>query len=183
MTTLGLCTNFTQTDEWAFEYALQLARKRGWQLNICHWLNSPYTLRRDVVPDDLFDLTRLQTVTPALLTRLELQLRQYFDPKLGDFTDVAFKLCEGQYQVELVRCLRSHLLDLVVMGYRSVDEGNFENWQPLEVFAANLPYPIVLVGQDGPQSFLLNAQAQEWLDQLDLPQGSWMLLQPEAEIV
>jgi hypothetical protein len=183
MTTLGLCTNFSQTDEWAFEYALQLARMHGWQLNICHWLNSPYTLRRDVVADDLFDPTHLQTVTPALLTRLELQLRQYYDSKLGDFTDVAFKLCEGQYQVELVRCMRNHLLDLVVMGYQSSADGAFESWQPLEIFAAYLPYPIVLVGQAGPQSFLINTHALDWLDQLELPEGGWKLLQPEAERV
>lgn len=183
MTTLGLCTNFSQTDEWAFEYALQLARKHGWQLNICHWLDSPYTLRRDVVADDLFDPTHLQTVTPALLTRLELQLRQYYDPKLGDFTDVAFKLCEGQYQVELIRCMRNHLLDLVVMGYQPIADGVLESWQPLEIFAANLPYPIVLVGQSGPQSFLINAHALDWLGELELPEGSWKLLQPVAESV
>ncbi len=183
MTTLGLCTNFTQTDEWAFEYALRLVRKHGWQLNICHWLNSPYTLRRDVVPDDLFDSTRLQIVTPALLARLELQLREYYEPKLEDFTDVAFKLCEGQYQVELIRCMRNHLLDLVVMGYNPNVDRAFESGQPQEIFAASIPYPIVLVGKSGPQSYLLNPHAQEWLDQLELPEGSWMLLEAIAERV
>ena len=183
MTTLGLCTNFTQSDEWAFEYALQLARKRGWQLNICHWLNSPYTLRRDIVGDDLFAPAGLQTVTPALLTRLELQLRQYFDTRLGDFTNVAFKLCEGQYQVELIRCMRNHLLDLVVMGYQPEINEAFETWQPLEGFTANLPYPMVLVGHDGPQSYLINAKALGWQTQLEMPEGSWQLLPALAERV
>jgi len=183
MTTIGLCTNFTQTDEWAFEYALELAIKRDWQLNICHWLNSPYTLRRDIVADDLFAPVRLETVTPALLTRLELQLRQYFDPKLGDFTNVAFKLCEGQYQVELIRCMRNHLLDLVVMGYQPATSETYETWQPLSVFAANLPYPIILVGQDGPQSYLINVQALAWQDQLELPEGRWQILDPVSEKV
>ena len=183
MTTIGLCTNFTQTDDWAFEYALGLAQKRDWQLNICHWLNSPYTLRRDVVADDLFAPVRLETVTPALLTRLELQLRQHFDPKLGDFTNVAFKLCEGQYQVELIRCMRNHLLDLVVMGYRQAANEAYEAWKPLPAFAANLAYPIILVGHDGPQSYLINAQALAWQDQLELPDGSWQILDPISERV
>ncbi len=183
MTTLGLCTNFTQTDEWAFDYALQLARQRSWQLNICHWLHSPYTLRRDIVAGDLFNPAKLQTVTPALLTRLELQLRQYFDPKLGDFTDVAFKLCEGQYQVELIRCMRNHLLDLVVMGFQPAANADFEAYQPLEDFAAHLPYPIVLVGYAGPQTYLINSQALAWQDQLGLTEGSWQLLQPVTEHV
>ncbi len=54
----------------------------------------------------------LQPITPKLLTQLELELRQTYEPKLGDFTDVAFKLCEGMYQVELTRCFRQNLLDL-----------------------------------------------------------------------
>lgn len=183
MTTLGLCTNFTQTDEWAFEYALLLARKHEWQLNICHWLNSPYTLRRDIVGDDLFAPSGLKTVTPGLLTRLELQLRQYFDARLGDFTDVAFNLCEGQYQVELVRCMRNHLLDLVVMGYQPDLNEAFETWQPLEVFAANLPYPMVLVGHEGPQSYRINPPAMKWQTQLELPEGSWQQLTALTERV
>lgn len=28
MTTIGLCTHFSETDEWAFEYALKLAKNK-----------------------------------------------------------------------------------------------------------------------------------------------------------
>ncbi len=179
MTTLGFCTHFTQTDEWAFEYALNLVKSRGWQLNICHWLVSPYLLRRDLVQDELLPSNSPVQITPRLLTQLELQLRQRYDPLLGDFTNVAFKLCEGQYQVELVRCLRKNQLDLVVMGYplqgAPIDPGSL----PIEEFAVRLPYPLILVGWNGPQSFLLNAKAVEWLHLLDIPEGGWELLEPQ----
>jgi hypothetical protein len=178
MTTLGLCTHFNQTDDWAFEYAFKLVRENGWQLNICHWLHSPYLLRCDMVEDDLFGGGETQPVTPGLLNKLELQLRQYYDERLGDFTDVAFKLCEGHYQVELVRCFRSHLLDVVIMGYQQVSAE--AGAQPLEAFAYKLAYPLIIVGRDGPESFLLNSKALELQDRLDLTGYSWQILQPLA---
>lgn len=174
MKTIGLCTHFTESDEWAFNYAFRLAQRRQLQLNICHWLASPYTVRRDMVYTDLFNHQEAAPVSPQILNKLELQLREYYEPKLGDFTDVAFKLCEGLYQVEMVRCFRQHLLDLVVIGYQAQDADITSAEQPLTSFVQSLAYPIVLV--DGPNSFLLNAKAHTLLDQLELPAGSWHVL-------
>lgn len=177
MKKIGLCTHFTQTDEWAFGYALNLARAHDWQLTICHWLNSPYSLRRDMVFTDLVNRSELQTVSPALLTKLELQLREYYDCKLGDFTQVAFKLCEGLYQVEVVRCFRQHLLDLVVMGYQAPSEEDASEKQLLENFALHLAYPLVIVGPEKPNQFLLNPAAVAMLDELNLAEGTWKQLE------
>jgi len=177
MQNIGLCTHFTETDDWAFEYALELARSRHCHLNICHWLKSPYQIRRDIVFDDLFTPQETVSITPQLLNKFELQLRQYYEPKLGDFTDVGFKLCEGAYQVELLRCFRQHLLDLVVMGYQEPDPVTSLVEQPVELFATNLDYPLVIVGADGPNTFTLNAKAFDLLDQLALPAGSWQVLE------
>jgi hypothetical protein len=174
MKTIGLCTHFTESDEWAFNYAFQLVQRRQLQLNICHWVASPYTVRRDMVYTDLFNHQEAVPVSPQILNKLELQLREYYEPKLGDFTDVAFKLCEGLYQVEMVRCFRQHLLDLVVMGYQAQDADITSAEQPLTSFVQSLAYPIVLV--DSPNSFLLNAKAHTLLDQLELPVGSWQVL-------
>ena len=172
MKNIGLCTHLSQTDEWAFNFALDLVRRQGWQLTICHWLNSPYDLRRDMVYPSLNKDGEPQPITSKLLTKLELELRQYYEPKLGDFTNVAFKLCEGMYQVELARCFRQNLLDLVVIGYQQ-DEQITSNEQPLEEFAANLNYPLVIVCPDDPNHFMLNQAAQAWLDELQLLEGSW----------
>lgn len=181
MKNVGLCTHLSQTDEWAFNFALELVRKQEWQLTICHWLNSPYNLRRDMVYPSLNEDGEPQPITPELLTRLELELRQYFEPKLGDFTEVAFKLCEGMYQVELARCFRQNLLDLVVIGYPSGDLVT-SGEQPIEEFAAQLNYPLVIVGPDAPEHYMLNQAAQSWLDDLQLPDGSWQAIEPAMPV-
>jgi hypothetical protein len=48
---------------------------------------------------------------------------------------------------------------------------------PWRSFAAKLQYPLVIVGLDGPGSFLINHKAFEMLDQLRLPEGSWKVIQ------
>jgi hypothetical protein len=173
MKKIGLCTHFSQSDEWAFAFALDLVRRHDWQLTICHWLNSPYSLRRDMVYPSLHEEGELQPITPKLQTQLELELRQHFEPKLGDFTNVAFKMCEGMYQVELARCFRQNLLDLVVLGYQNFDRQMASGEQPMEEFAGHLDYPLVIVGPYAPGQYLLNRAAQSWLLELQLPEGSW----------
>ncbi len=181
MKKIGLCTHFSQTDEWAFDFALELVRRNDWQLTICHWLNSPYSLRRDMVYPSLRKDGEPQPVTPKLLMQLELELRQYFEPKLGDFTNVAFKLCEGMYQVELSRCFHQHLLDLVVTGYMQ-DEQMTAGEKPLVDFAAQLNYPLVIIGPDAPDRYLLNSVARTWLNELQLPDGSWQVIEPAVPV-
>jgi hypothetical protein len=183
MKNIGFCTHFTRTDDWAFHFALELARMHEWQLTVCHWLNSPYNLRRDIVYTSLQNQTDARPVTPPLVTRLELELRQYYDPQLADFTQIAFKLCEGMYQVELVRCLRQNLLDLVVMGYQKPEEEAVSGEQALEDFAFHLPYPMVIVGPDRADQFVLNRAAQKWINELALPEGSWRLIEPATPVV
>jgi hypothetical protein len=177
MKKIGLCTHFSQTDEWAFDFALELVRRQKWQLTICHWLNSPYSLRRDMVYSTLHKDGKLQTITPALLTQLELELRQMYEPRLGDFTDVAFKLCEGMYQVELTRCFRQNLLELVVVGYQQFDEQMASGEQPLEEFSAHLNYPLVIIGPDEPDHYMLNKAAESWLGELQLLESSWQAVE------
>lgn len=179
MTTVGFCTHFSQADEWAFEYALNLAKRNQWQMIICHWLESPYSLRRDMVDDDLFNPKHTVPVDEKLLVKLEYQLRDYYDQKLGDFTDVAFKLCEGNYQVELTRCFRQNLLDLVVMGYLPHQEAQEHNDKPQELFALELEFPLIIVGAKGPQNYLVNQKALDWKASLYLADGTWRLIQPQ----
>lgn len=172
MKKIGLCTHFSQSDDWAFDFAFDLVRRRDWQLTICHWLNSPYRFRRDMVYPSLHKNGEPQLITDKLMTKLDLELRQYYDPRLGDFTNVAFKLCEGMYQVEIMRCFRQNLLDLVVIGYmheEQVEGGE----QSLERFAAHLNYPMVIVGPERADQFILNKAAEAWLDDLQIPVNNW----------
>ena len=49
MNGIGLCAIFSREGDWAFDYALSLARHHKTKLNIFHFLESPYQLRRDLV--------------------------------------------------------------------------------------------------------------------------------------
>lgn len=48
--------------------------------------------------------------------------------------------------VELMRCFRQHLLDLVVMGYQFFSEQASTEGRSLEEYAADIQYPLVLLG-------------------------------------
>lgn len=181
MKTVGLCTHFSPSDDWALEYALRLAQLHQWQLTICHWLASPYKVRRDVVYTDLFKLDQVARITPAALTRLDLQLREYYEPRLGNWTNVAFKICEGAYQIELLRCFRQHRLDVVVMGYQLPAEDQSANEQSLADFVGGMRYPMIIVGMNGPDTFRLNRKALDMLDDLDLPEEQWQILAAAPE--
>jgi len=65
-----------------------------------------------------------------------------------------------------------------VMGYQLPPQEAPAEERSLEDFAASIDYPIVIVGLDGPESFLLNKKAFEILDLLDLPEGSWKVIEP-----
>lgn len=62
------------------------------------------------------------------------------------------------------------------MGYQPPPETESAGEQALEEFAASLGYPIVIVGAEGPESFLLNSKALEIVDQLALPADSWKVI-------
>ena len=76
MQNIGLCTHFTETDEWAFEYALELARTRHCHLNICHWLESPYQLRRDMLSIRRRTAVAADVNTPAGLDAVDQHPRR-----------------------------------------------------------------------------------------------------------
>ena len=91
---IGYCAIFSKQGDWAFDYALSLARQHKAKLNIFHFLESPYTLRRDVVFVDAKKETTA-VVTPELVAEKDKELRLQYDDRLGDYVDVGFRLCEG----------------------------------------------------------------------------------------
>jgi len=94
MKAIGFCSHFIPQGDWAFDYALKLARTRNLQLNIFHWLASPFRLRRDMVyADD--EQTHVERVTEELKLRKDRELREYYDERLGDFVDVGFRFARA----------------------------------------------------------------------------------------
>ncbi len=105
MNGVGLCAIFSRQGDWAFDYALSLARHYKTKLNIFHFLASPYMLRRDVVFVDA-EKTETAPVSPELIAQKDREMREMFDPLLGDYVDVGFRLCEGNDEWELRKCFR-----------------------------------------------------------------------------
>ncbi|HTY25924.1 MAG TPA: universal stress protein [Desulfomonilaceae bacterium] len=174
MNGIGLCAIFSRQGDWAFDYALHLARKHKTRLNVFHFLESPYTLRRDVVFVDV-ERTRTAPVTPELIAEKDKDLRFKYDDRLGDYTDVGFRLCEGNDEIELKRCFRKGDYEVLVIAYQA-QGAEFGGTTTIEKFASKFHGPVILVGPDSPNQFFLNDKAKAMLADLDIPEGAWKSL-------
>ncbi|MFC1835976.1 universal stress protein [Thermodesulfobacteriota bacterium] len=174
MNGIGLCAIFSQQGDWAFDYALWLARKHKTKLNVFQFLESPYQLRRDVVFVDS-EKKKTATVSPELIAEKDKELRTSYDDRLGDYTDVGFRLCEGSNEWELKKCFKRGDYEVLVVGYNAKG-ADFGGTTTIEEFALKFKGPLVLIGPDAPDQYFVNDKAKEMLDQLNIPDGKWDLL-------
>jgi hypothetical protein len=168
---VGLCAFFTKQGDWAFDYALALARLHHVKLNIFHFLESPYKMRRDIVFVDA-ERTKTAYITPEFLTQKDRELRDLFDERVGDYVDVGFRLCEGNHEWELRKCFKKGQYDVLVIGY-SEKGADFGGSTTIERFANSFNAPVVLVGPDAPDSFSINDRARRRLPDLMIPDDKW----------
>jgi hypothetical protein len=171
MNGIGLCAVFSRQGDWAFDYALSLARHHKTKLNIFHFLESPYMLRRDVVFVDA-EKTQTAKVTPELITKKDREMREAFDPKLGDYVEVGFRLCEGNDEIELRKCFKKGDYEVLVVGYNGKGAA-FGGTTTIEAFSAKFQGPVVLVGPDASDSYYINSAAERILTDLLVPEGKW----------
>jgi hypothetical protein len=171
MNGVGLCAIFSRQGDWAFDYALSLARHYKTKLNIFHFLDSPYMLRRDVVFVDA-EKTKTAPVTPEFIVQKDREMREMYDPLLGDYVDVGFRLCEGNDEWELRKCFKRGEYEVLVIGYNA-KRADFGGTTKIEDFAAKFKGPVVLVGPDAPDSFYLNQPASDRFNDLLIPAGKW----------
>jgi hypothetical protein len=174
---VGLCANFSRQGDWAFDYALYLARHHNTRLNIFQFLESPYRLRRDVVFIDA-ERKKTEAVTPELIARKDRELRHIFEERLGDYTEVGFRLCEGNDEFELRKCFRKGDYEVLIVGY-GTRGAQFGGTTTIESFARRSKGPVVLVGPSSPDSFHLNAAAEKRLVDLMIPDGRWRRIDTE----
>jgi hypothetical protein len=175
---VGLCAIYSQQGEWAFDYALSLARRNKTRLNIYQFLESPYTFQRDVVYVDA-EKTKTAPVTPELIAEKDKELRFWYDERLGGYTNVGFRLCEGNDEWEVKKCFKRGDYDILVIGYQK-QGADFGGTTTLEKFASSFSGPVVLVGPDHPHSFYVNKKAEAILDRLNIPKDRWHLINGEA---
>ena len=162
---VGLCADFSEQGDWAFDFALDLASSRGWGLNIFY------------VPDLAWDSPHPPALpSPQEVLDLERRVRSYYDERLGDFVEVGFRICEGFADVELRRCLMHRDYQLLVLAYREF--GTPFAGRPIEAFAYNFNAPIALVGPRRPAQYFLNPPAMLLRSQLGLGEGGESMVSP-----
>ncbi len=154
---VGFCPHrFSEAGEWAFGYALSLARSNALQLDILLFLADPFAFPRKPPPPR--DKRR------ALAVELEREARLHFEDKLGDYLDVGFRVCEGDEWHELHKCLSRHEFQVLVLPYPK--RGAVFAGLPIERFADALVCPVVLVGPHGRDELRLNSPASLFADRL-----------------
>jgi hypothetical protein len=164
---VGYCARKTRAGDWAFRYALDLAVKQGVALNIFFFPTPPC----------LHHMSRgrrgeLGRLPPQRAVELEREIRLYYDPLLGEYENVGFRLCEGDEDPELRHCLLIKkdydVLVLAYEGYRC----KFGN-RSIEEFAQSMACPAILVGPEHRDQFFVNSSAELWLDSLSLVGRDW----------
>lgn len=149
---IGYCVNYTQQGDWAFDLAFDIAQRYRLQLNIFHFLSDPYN-PADNASDSLKGEARSNRII-----EMERYMRLYYDDRLGDYTDVGFRLCEYNEWTELHRCLNHREFQLLVLGLPSRD-ATFGR-RNLVSFANSFVCPVVLVGPDSQGNITLNDPAR-----------------------
>ena len=164
---VGYCARMTRSGDWAFNYALDLAVDHEVRLDIFFFPTPPS--RPHLVRGRHGELAELSEERKIAM---EKEVRLYYDQVLGDYVNVGFRLCEGDEDPELRRCLlvrkEYDVLVLAYEGYRC----RFGT-RTIEEFAESMPCPTVLVGPERPNQFALNTPATLWIERLRLEGADW----------
>jgi hypothetical protein len=171
---VGYCARISTVGDWAFHFALALALRHDVRLNIFFFPTPPCGShpsrgrrgdRSTLSEQDKIDLER--------------NIRLYYDDRLGDFDNVGFRLCEGDEDPELRRCLIIRKdYDVLVLAYEHY--GCTFGRQPIESFAASIPCPVLLVGPERENQLYHNSAASLWCHSLGLEDCEWLSLSEGA---
>jgi hypothetical protein len=166
---IGYCARMTAAGDWAFDFALDLALRHQVRLNVFFFPSPP---TQPHLPRGRRG--ELLELAPDRKVALEREVREYYDKLLGDFVEVGFRLCEGDEEPELRRCLLMrrdyNVLVLSYEGYRC----HFGS-KTIEEFAESMICSVALVGPEGPNQIYLNSRASlsPWPERLGLVDGDW----------
>ena len=161
---VGFCADFSLQGDWAFDYALSLSRSQRLGLKVFY------------VPDLAWEVEQLRELPSGEVNALDRQVRGYYEPKLGDFLEVGFRICERSTDRELRHCLMYHEYQVLVLAYRDVGSG-FAG-RTIEQFAYSFNGPVVLVGPEQPDQFAINPSAALLTTRLGLDHVKWKVLRP-----
>jgi hypothetical protein len=167
---VGYCARLSRVGDWAFEFALRLAQRHDMRLNVFFFPDPPYRVHAARGRHG----ERLHLAEKEEI-ELERRVRLYYDERLGDFLNVGFRLCEGDEEPELLRCLLIRKdYDILVLAYEN--RGCLFGACTIEDFAERMACPTVLVGPSRSDELYLNTPARLWTETLDLDNEEWLPL-------
>jgi len=167
---VGFCARLSRQGDWAFEYALSVAKRLESRLNIFYFAQldrSPTTWPLNKLDEDE-------------LVALDRRVREYYDEKLGDFVEAGFRVCEGLVDTELRRCLFRREYQVMVLPYPGY--GAKFGDESIETFAYRFNGPVVLVGPERPGQLHLNPPARLVSWRFALPEDDCTSLAAPAEV-
>ena len=170
---IGYCARMSKVGDWAFEFALYLARRHDIKLDIFFFPTSPCSEHETRGrKGELLNLSQMDEI------EIEREVRLYYDERLGDYLNVGFRLCLGDEVPELKRCLFDREYDVLVLAYekRLCPFGE----KPIEVFVEQMQCPVVLVGPESQDEIYLNSPANMRVTELMLKSKNWKFIRDVA---
>ena len=164
---VGLCAVFSRQGEWAFDYARFLARHHRTRLNIFHFLESPYKLRRDVVFIDA------EKERPAKSHRnlSPARIKSYVTPLRSDLAIT--RRSDSGCAKEMTNSSFGNVSGRASMKFWSSGTSPrgaaFGGTTTIESFTRRSKGPVVLVGPAAPDCYFLNEAAERRLVDLMIP--------------
>ena len=103
--------DFSENSDYAFDYALTLAKQFDSQLTILHVINEPVDLRGFYVPHISFEQLEKEIEEGA-----EKMMAKFCSSKMGDFTNFTTSIVTGIPYEEIIRSAREAAVSLIVLG-------------------------------------------------------------------
>jgi nucleotide-binding universal stress UspA family protein len=106
-----IAIDFSENSDYAFEYALTLAKQFNSRLSVLHVINEPVDLRGFYVPHISFEQLEKEIEEGA-----EKMMANFCNSKLGGFTNVTTSIVTGIPYEEIVRAAKEMAASLIVLG-------------------------------------------------------------------
>jgi len=103
--------DFSENSDYAYDYALSLAKKFDSQLIILHVINEPVDLRGFYVPHISFEQLEKEIEEGA-----EKMMAKFCGSKMGDFTNFTTSIVTGIPYEEIIRSAEEAAASLIVLG-------------------------------------------------------------------
>jgi universal stress protein A len=103
--------DFSENSDYAFDYAVTLAKQFDSQIIVLHVINEPVDLRGFYVPHISFEQLEKEIEEGA-----EKMMSTFCNAKLGDFSRVTTSIVSGIPYEEIVRAAREMDASLIVLG-------------------------------------------------------------------